>query len=394
MNSLLLQIRGLAVDAANNGANDSNSLAADQAQITNAIATITRIATSTQFGSNQLLDGSHAAALSSSSGFYTASATGTVGTGSYNVAVTTAGTAATYTAGTAATTATAAETLTVNNIQVAIANGDTAATQVSKINAVTSQSGVGAVLNGSTIILYSTSFGTGHKINVSSSAATSATGLTNAGSTSVDGTNIVGTINGISAAGLGNTLTALSGAAAGLSVTVAPDSTNTYTSATNNPFTTDTAGAVISVDASKALLFQIGANAGQNATLSIQNMAANALGQNVVTTGSMTNLSQITVLNMTPTTSGQVLQIIDKAISDVATSAGTLGAFQNNTLQAVAANLQTSLQNTTAANSTIRDTNFAVETAAYTQNQVLVQAGTQVLKNSNQIPQLVLALLQ
>jgi len=67
INSLLLQIRGLAVDAANTGANDPNTLAADQAQIANALQTITRIATSTQFGSDQLLNGNHAATATISS---------------------------------------------------------------------------------------------------------------------------------------------------------------------------------------------------------------------------------------------------------------------------------------------------------------------------------------
>jgi flagellin len=46
------------------------------------------------------------------------------------------------------------------------------------------------------------------------------------------------------------------------------------------------------------------------------------------------------------------------------------------------------------AESTIRDTDFAEEIANFTKNQVLVQAGTSVLKNANQQPQLVLSLLQ
>lgn len=177
-NTLLLQIRGLAVDAANAGANDPNTLAADQAQITNAINTITRIATSTQFGSNQLLDGSHAALASSSSTLYTPTASGTIASGSYNVTVSTAGTAANVTAGTAATTAAAAETLTINNVQIAINNGDTATSQIADINAFSNQSGVAAVNDSGKIILYATTFGSGHQISVSSSAATSATGLT------------------------------------------------------------------------------------------------------------------------------------------------------------------------------------------------------------------------
>ena len=58
INNLLAQIRGLAVSSANSGVNDANSLAANQAQIANALSTIDRIAANTQFGTKNLLDGS------------------------------------------------------------------------------------------------------------------------------------------------------------------------------------------------------------------------------------------------------------------------------------------------------------------------------------------------
>src|SRR5438876_9429120 len=58
INSLLVKIRGLALDSANSGVNDSNALAANQAEVANALATIDRIAANTQFGTKKLLDGS------------------------------------------------------------------------------------------------------------------------------------------------------------------------------------------------------------------------------------------------------------------------------------------------------------------------------------------------
>ncbi len=385
-NTLLLQIRALAVDAANSGANDPNTLAADQSQIANALQTITRIATSTQFGNQKLIDGSHAAATTSSNTGYTATNPGSLTTGNYTVAITSAGSAATVIGGTASNTGNA-ETLTLNGVQIAIAANSSLGSMANDINAYTSQTGVTATANGTTnLVLYSTTFGSGHTISVSASAGTDATGLTSA-TTNADGTNIQGTINGQVAEGVGNTLYATAGAASGLSVTVATNS-GTYANQTL------TNGTTIEVNANNALLFQIGANSGQSASLSIQSMTADNLGLNATGNSSttMVNLSQINVMN--PSNSANVLAIIDKAISDVANTAGTLGAFQDNTLQATAANLQTSLQNTTAANSTIRDTNFASETANYTQSQVLVQAGTMVLKNANQLSQLALTLLQ
>lgn len=59
VNALLVSIRELALDAANAGVNDANSLAADQAEVANALETITRIAENTQFGTRTLLDGSN-----------------------------------------------------------------------------------------------------------------------------------------------------------------------------------------------------------------------------------------------------------------------------------------------------------------------------------------------
>jgi len=60
INNLLVSMRELAIHAANEGFNDTNQLAADQAEITNAISTITRISSNTQFGTKKLLDGSAA----------------------------------------------------------------------------------------------------------------------------------------------------------------------------------------------------------------------------------------------------------------------------------------------------------------------------------------------
>ncbi len=59
ISNLLISMRELAIHAANTGFNDANQLAADQAEIDNAIKTIDRIAANTQFGTKKLLDGSN-----------------------------------------------------------------------------------------------------------------------------------------------------------------------------------------------------------------------------------------------------------------------------------------------------------------------------------------------
>ena len=60
LNNLLVSMRELAIHAANEGFNDTDQLAADQAEIANAISTIDRISQNTQFGTKKLLDGSNA----------------------------------------------------------------------------------------------------------------------------------------------------------------------------------------------------------------------------------------------------------------------------------------------------------------------------------------------
>ena len=91
---------------------------------------------------------------------------------------------------------------------------------------------------------------------------------------------------------------------------------------------------------------------------------------------------------------GQASQIIDAAIDQVSILRGRLGAFERNTLQTSVRSQQIALENLTASESEIRDTDFAFETARLTRAQILVQAGTSTLGIANSTAQNVLALLQ
>lgn len=72
INALLIEIRALAIDSANNGALDLQSLEANQSNVANLAATITRIARNTQFGTFNLLDGSSGVtAISTNTSFMT-----------------------------------------------------------------------------------------------------------------------------------------------------------------------------------------------------------------------------------------------------------------------------------------------------------------------------------
>ena len=86
--------------------------------------------------------------------------------------------------------------------------------------------------------------------------------------------------------------------------------------------------------------------------------------------------------------------ILENAITEVSVLRGRLGAFERNTLQTNVRSLQIGLENITASESKIRDTDFAAETAKLTRAQILNQAGTSVLATANASAQNVLALLQ
>ncbi|MFC1821093.1 flagellin [Thermodesulfobacteriota bacterium] len=85
------------------------------------------------------------------------------------------------------------------------------------------------------------------------------------------------------------------------------------------------------------------------------------------------------------------LTLIDSAISTLATSRGEIGAFMNR-LGYAAANLATTIENTQAAESVIRDVDMAAEMTTFTKNQILLQAGTAMLAQANMAPQQVLSL--
>jgi len=84
---------------------------------------------------------------------------------------------------------------------------------------------------------------------------------------------------------------------------------------------------------------------------------------------------------------------LDLAIDSVNTMRSDVGAYVNRLEHAIN-NLQVSNTNQQSAESVIRDVDFALETAEYTKNQILLQSGTAMLSQSNMLPQSVLSLLR
>lgn len=86
------------------------------------------------------------------------------------------------------------------------------------------------------------------------------------------------------------------------------------------------------------------------------------------------------------------LGVLDNALFKINDYRAYLGSVQNRLGSAIN-NLDVQVENLTEANSRIRDTEFAQETAMLTRNNILQQAGTSVLANANAQPQIALSLL-
>jgi flagellin len=87
------------------------------------------------------------------------------------------------------------------------------------------------------------------------------------------------------------------------------------------------------------------------------------------------------------------ISALDSAINSVNTMRSDMGAYVNRLEHAIN-NLNVSNTNQQAAESQIRDVDFAAETSKFTRNQILMQSGTAMLAQANSVPQSVLSLLK
>lgn len=130
---------------------------------------------------------------------------------------------------------------------------------------------------------------------------------------------------------------------------------------------------------------QVGALSGQKIAISISGMNANKLGL-AGTDGKMS------IAVSTFAAAGNAMTKIQSAITKVSTQRSALGAIQNR-LEHTIANLDTTSENTSSAESRIRDTDMADAMVEYSKNQILAQAGQSMLAQANQATQGVLSLL-
>jgi flagellin len=460
INNLLNKMRQLTLHAANAGTNDVTQLTADQKELDNAIDSINRIATQTQFGTKKLLDGSLAAANNYDSTkilrFDVGSALlarGDFTPGAVSLQITTAGTCtvlsfsaatlaqqlcftaamateASYlnpngnlsatmftaaggilsTVGSAFSAATnrlaegAAVTITVAGQDYRFESGESVGDIVSYINdaqddydldvaagslrATRTHLGVGG-----TATDLSVRFSSGVKNDPQQHAVASATAsVTAAGNKEQTGAQTVSQIAGV----------LLGGAAVNIAL-VADTTDASVLRATSYGIVIDTTNAFagqtttsVTLQLTRGALFQVGPNASQQTAVDIKSAKASdlGLGGDPRTSNRVDNLQSIkTSQSLVNGDFKGALAVIDQAINDVTNLRGQLGAFQANTLDTGLSSLAVAKQNLTQAESTIRDVDFALESAQFTRNQILVQASTSMLAQANQLPQNVLKLL-
>lgn len=112
----------------------------------------------------------------------------------------------------------------------------------------------------------------------------------------------------------------------------------------------------------------------------------------IVTVGNST-LDKVSDVDLKTQSGAQdSITVIDAALAAIDESRAGLGAIQNRFSHTIS-NLANIQENVSASRSRIQDTDFAVETAHMTKNQILQQAGTSILAQANQVPQAALSLL-
>lgn len=284
------------------------------------------------------------------------------------------------------------------SVVVSLAIGDTASTIVSKVQAALDN----ASANGGGDGKFTVTGSAGGKLTIQSNVLGSA--AINIQSDSAATAAVTGVSNGSADAGVaGNALRVFVGAneanvasgSQGLSNFVSfgdADTGLSFNVGVSGGKATSGSNTVNVTD--NSLTFQIGANSGETSKVSIDKVSTDRLGTGVSGLNNIatTDLSEIDVT--TAAGAEDAIAIVDQAISDVATIRGKLGAFQTNTLESNANNLQSTLENTKAAESVVRDTDFAEEIATFTRLQTQLQAGATVLGNANQTTALVAQLLR
>jgi len=418
INALLTEVQSLVGQSANEAGLSTEEKEANQLQIDNILQTIDRIASTTSFQGSKLLNGSFDFQVTGQGANVTDLQINNAKIGDTDVAVQALVTQSAQHGGlflsvgaTALNLTSASSSFTFElagaegSKQFSFGSGATLANIATQINSFKEVTGVSAVASGNYIELKSTEFGEDNFVSlditnaggqtggVKLASAGNENGLNSAAGTAFtavatpirdEGQDIAGTINGAKGQGKGTSLSVNSEA---LSVDVTLNATGSQTLGAVSVATITGGGAKFNLGAEVNLNNQV--------QLGIQDVSARSLGKSTIS-GTSYNLADIGgggTLNVIDGDLTKAQQVIDEAIKGVATQRGRLGAFQKNVVGSSINSLNVALENISAAESTIRDADFAKETADLTRYQVLQAAATNVLSIANSQPQNALRLL-
>lgn len=396
VSSLLNDIRDLVVEAASTGAMTHEEIRANQLQVDSAIDTIDRIANSTTFGGKRLLNGSMDFNRSVIADLDNALADiridtamlGPSGAVDLDFEIDQAARSGDldvvhsdgsgYTLEVAGTHGVMTYTVADHANRFALTN-----TLAEMINATSDQTNVYAATGGGTLWLRTEDKGSSEFVRarvVSGTNVASVGWVAGATSGFARGTDTTGTIDGQAFVGDGFTAAFNTGTAKG---EITFDETNAMNGSAGT----------IRIDGGGAL-FQIGQRVGATGQVHVglHSVTSSSLGD-AFTDGVLASLKTGGENDLFSPDIQDASEAVDAAILQVARMRGRLGALQRNTLETNVNSLQVSLENLTGSESSIRDTDFAAETANLTRGQILVQAATSVLATANATPRGVLRLL-
>jgi len=390
---ILQRMRELSLQSAN-GSNSDGDREALQKEVSQLQTELTRIADTTSFGNTKLLDGSFgskafqvgansnetislnlSSVRASDIGSNSITLAGAVGDAVGLGAASAAGAAVTTNGVTALTSAFELNGTTISTPADAATAGDIA----DLVNAKSSETGIVADAS-TTATLSNVPVGSinfdlnGTTVTANTASATDLVELT-------DSINKVTGDTGIVAVNNGNTITLtdqsgkdidIGDASANMSVAGSSQTTAIALVAGGNDSTSVSGTVKLSSTNSFSVTGTVGAGVGGAGSSSLAKVSTIDIG--------------------TDTGAQAALDSIDGALAQIDDQRASLGAIQNRFTHTIN-NLANIEENVSASRSRIQDTDFAVETAQMTKNQILQQAGTSILAQANQIPQAAISLL-
>lgn len=410
---ILQRIRELAVQSSN-ASNSSSDRQALQKEVNALTSELDRIATTTQFNGQNLLDGSIGTSnfQVGANANQLISVTGTnFRTNSYGDNRVSGNGPAAKADATVAAAAAAAQTggsVTVNGYlgtgtAITVAAGDSASKTAAAINAQSATTGVTATASTQANLAMVSSTAYALAVTGDNSTAVNVSFTIGAGTTASDYASAISAFNAVSsqtgitaeydATNGGLKLTNASGSTIGLqnksTATAADVTLKSYTTAGGLGAAATVTDAGTAATAFGAVVGSIKLDSQQSFSITDTTTAATSFNIN----GSST-LKTVASLDVTTFDNSQLaLAIVDSALSAVSSQRALFGAVQNR-FESTVANLQTSSENLAASRSRIQDADFASETANLTRAQILQQAGTAMLAQANALPQNVLTLLR